>query len=135
MLAIGRALMTHPRLMLIDEMSAGLSPVVTQELLARLRRINDELGTVMLIVEQSPHRVDVVGERLYLLEQGSVVASGTFGAIGGADAIAELYLGVGRRTPSGRVTSCRNCSTTPTKSSGDSVNGAWPRPCQTWTTH
>jgi len=94
MLAIGRALMTRPRLLLIDEMSAGLAPVVTQELLAGLRRINEEMGIGMLLVEQSPHVVDIIGDRLYLLEQGSVVASGTFESVGGADAIAELYLGV-----------------------------------------
>ena len=94
MLAIGRALMAAPRLLLIDEMSAGLSPLVTQELLAGLRRVNQELGVGMLVVEQSPHLVDVIGDRLYLLEQGSVVASGTFESVGGADAIADLYLGV-----------------------------------------
>jgi branched-chain amino acid transport system ATP-binding protein len=94
MLAIGRALMTRPQLLLIDEMSAGLAPVITQELLAGLRRINEELGVSMLVVEQSPHVVDVVADRLYLLEQGSVVASGSFESVGGADAIADLYLGV-----------------------------------------
>lgn len=94
MVAIGRALMTHPRLLLIDEMSAGLSPLVTQELLGALKQVREVLGISMLIVEQSPHLVDVIGDRLYLLEQGTVVASGTFESVGGADAIADLYLGV-----------------------------------------
>ena len=101
MLAIGRALMTGPRMLLIDEMSAGLSPLVTHELLAGLQRIKDELQVSMLIVEQSPHLADVVSERVYFLEQGMVVTSGTFESVGGADALAELYLGTHDATPSG----------------------------------
>jgi branched-chain amino acid transport system ATP-binding protein len=92
MLAIGRALMTCPELLLVDEMSAGLAPVVVHELLAGLKRIN-ERGIAMLLVEQSPKLIDVVGDRLYLLDQGSVAVSGSFASIGGVDAIGELYLG------------------------------------------
>jgi ABC-type branched-subunit amino acid transport system ATPase component len=75
-------------------MSAGLSPLVTQELLRALAQVREVLRISMLVVEQSPHVVDVVGDRLYLLEQGTVIAAGSFESVGGADAIAELYLGV-----------------------------------------
>jgi branched-chain amino acid transport system ATP-binding protein len=93
MLAIGRALMCHPRVLLIDEMSAGLAPVVVHQVVRALADIRAQ-GTAVLLVEQSPHHVaDLVG-RVYLLESGHVVDTGTLDALGGADRLAELYLGV-----------------------------------------
>lgn len=93
MLAIGRALMTKPTLLLVDEMSAGLAPNLVQHLVEALDRIR-ETGMSIVVVEQSPHVIADLADRVYLLEQGRVVGAGTFKEIGGADAIAELYLGV-----------------------------------------
>ncbi|MEX2555382.1 MAG: ABC transporter ATP-binding protein [Actinomycetota bacterium] len=94
MLAIGRALMCGPTVLMVDEMSDGLSPLMTQELLAGLRRFNRERGVALLLVEQSPHLIAEVVDRVYLLEHGRVAASGTIDGVGGAGAITELYLGV-----------------------------------------
>jgi branched-chain amino acid transport system ATP-binding protein len=94
MLAVGRALMASPSVMLIDEMSAGLAPVVTERLVDGLTRIR-ETGVSVLLVEQAPHFVADVADRAYLMEQGRIVAHGTIDELGGAAAIAELYLGVG----------------------------------------
>jgi branched-chain amino acid transport system ATP-binding protein len=92
MLAIGRALMTEPRVLLVDEMSAGLAPVMAQSLVDGLVRIHD-MGVGILIVEQSPELIAGIVSRVYLLERGQVVAGGTLEEIGGARAIANLYLG------------------------------------------
>jgi branched-chain amino acid transport system ATP-binding protein len=94
MLAIGRALMASPAVMLIDEMSAGLAPVLTERLVAGLAEIRDR-GVAVVIVEQAPQQVAAVIDRAYLIEQGRVVGEGTLDDLGGAAAIAELYLGVG----------------------------------------
>jgi branched-chain amino acid transport system ATP-binding protein len=92
MLAIGRALMTEPRVLLVDEMSAGLAPVMSQSLVDGLVRIHDQ-GVGILIVEQSPELIAGIVSRLYLLERGRIVAGGTLEEIGGTRAIADLYLG------------------------------------------
>ena len=93
MLVIGRALMSSPTVMLIDEMSAGLAPVLTDRLVEGLTRIRGR-GVGILLVEQAPHLVAEVIDRAYLLEQGRVVGSGTLAELGGPAAIADLYLGV-----------------------------------------
>ena len=91
MLAIGRALMTGPRVLLVDEMSAGLAPVTARLLVESLRQIH-ERGVAMLLVEQSPHLIADVVDRVYVLDHGSVGAHGTVDEIGGVDGLAELYL-------------------------------------------
>jgi branched-chain amino acid transport system ATP-binding protein len=93
MVAIGRAMMSSPTVMLIDEMSAGLAPVITQRLVAGLDRIRRR-GIAILLVEQAPQLVASVIDRAYLLEQGVIVGEGTLDSLGGAEAIADLYLGV-----------------------------------------
>jgi branched-chain amino acid transport system ATP-binding protein len=93
MVAIGRALMSSPKVMLIDEMSAGLAPVLTDRLVEGLVRIR-ERGVAILLVEQAPHLVADVIDRAYLLEQGRIVGDGTLNELGGAEGIADLYLGV-----------------------------------------
>ena len=99
MLAIGRALMTNPRLLLVDEMSAGLAPVVAQQLVEGLVAIHHD-GVGILIVEQNPQLISDIVTRVYLLERGGIVASGELNAIGGVDAVADRYLGVeARKTP------------------------------------
>jgi len=91
MLVIGRALMTGPRVLLVDEMSAGLAPVTARLLVDSLRQIHDR-GVAMLLVEQSPHLIADVVDRVYVLDHGSVGAHGTVDEIGGVDGLAELYL-------------------------------------------
>jgi len=93
MLVIGRALMTGPRVLLIDEMSAGLAPVTARALVDSLRTIRDS-GVAILLVEQSPHLIAGVVDRVYVLERGAVTASGTVDDIGGADGLAATYLAV-----------------------------------------
>ena len=93
MVVVGRALMSGPSVMLIDEMSAGLAPVITQRLVQGLQRIREK-GVAVLLVEQAPHLVASVVDRVYLLEQGVVVGTGTLDELGGAAAVADLYLGV-----------------------------------------
>lgn len=93
MLAVGRALMTSPKLLLIDEMSAGLAPVITLQLVEALREIRG-LGVSTLLVEQSPNYLKGIVDRVHLLGSGRVVGSGTLEDVGGVEALAEHYLGV-----------------------------------------
>ena len=93
MVVIGRALMSNPKVMLIDEMSAGLAPVMTDRLVDGLTQVRAR-GVAMLLVEQAPHFVADVIDRAYLLERGSIVGAGTLAELGGASRIADLYLGV-----------------------------------------
>ena len=93
MVAIARALMTGPTTLLIDELSAGLAPTVTQVLVDALDRVR-ERGVGMLLVEQSPHVIAGIVDRVVLLEQGRVVGRGTVDALGGIDSLADLYLGL-----------------------------------------
>lgn len=93
MLAIGRALMTGPRVLAIDEMSAGLAPVLVEQLIDALVQLRGR-STAVLLVEQSPHLIAETVDRVYLLEQGRIVGAGRLTELGGADRLAELYLGV-----------------------------------------
>ena len=92
MLVIGRALMTGPRLLLVDEMSAGLAPLTARLLVESLRTIHRELGVAMLLVEQSPHLVADVLDRVYVLQGGAVTRQGTIDDIGGVEGLAAVYL-------------------------------------------
>ena len=92
MLVVGRALMTGPRLLLVDEMSAGLAPVTARVLVESLRTIHRELGIAMLLVEQSPHLIADVVDRVYVLDRGSMTIEGTVDEIGGIDGLAAVYL-------------------------------------------
>lgn len=93
MLVIGRAIMAAPSVIVIDEMSAGLAPVLVDRLVDGLVRIRDR-GVAVVLVEQAPHLIASVIDRAYLLEQGRVVGVGTLEELGGPAAIADLYLGV-----------------------------------------
>jgi branched-chain amino acid transport system ATP-binding protein len=93
MLAISRALMSHPRLLLCDEPSLGLAPIIVQELFAILGRLNKEEGVSVLLVEQNANLAMDIAHRAYLLETGSIVASGDADTIRGDDAIRKAYLG------------------------------------------
>ena len=91
MLAIGRALMTEPRVLLVDEMSAGLAPIVAQQLVDGLRAVR-ERGLAILLVEQSPALVTDVVDRVYVLDRGEIAAAGTIEEIGGTERLASIYL-------------------------------------------
>ncbi|MET0233516.1 MAG: ABC transporter ATP-binding protein [Kibdelosporangium sp.] len=93
MLAIARAMMSRPRLLLCDEISLGLAPVIVQGLFDVLRRLNADEGTALLLVEQNAELALEIAARVYLLEVGSVAASGTAEVFRDNDAIRRAYLG------------------------------------------
>lgn len=93
MLAIARALMSRPRLLLCDEPSLGLAPLITQELFGVLKTLNQEEGLSVLLVEQNANLALKVAHRVYLLETGQVVASGSAESIAGDERIRKAYLG------------------------------------------
>jgi len=93
MLAVGRALMLRPRLLLLDEPSFGLAPLIVEELFAILRRINEETGVAMLIVEQNAMLALELAEHAYLLETGRVVMDAPADVVGADESIRRSYLG------------------------------------------
>jgi branched-chain amino acid transport system ATP-binding protein len=93
MLAIARALMSRPRLLLLDEPSLGLAPLVTRELFSRLAQINQEMGTTMLVVEQNANLALDIAARGYVLEAGEFVASGSAAELKADEGVRKAYLG------------------------------------------
>jgi branched-chain amino acid transport system ATP-binding protein len=93
MCAIGRALMSEPRLLLLDEPSAGLAPVIVQQVFALVERIRTS-GLTVLIVEQNVRQVLHVVDRAYLLEAGSIRASGGAAELLAGETIQQAYLGI-----------------------------------------
>jgi branched-chain amino acid transport system ATP-binding protein len=93
MCAIGRALMSGPKLLLLDEPSAGLAPLIVQSIFELMRRIRNE-GYTVLIVEQNIQQVLKVVDRGYLIETGKIRASGTASALLNSDEVQKAYLGV-----------------------------------------
>jgi branched-chain amino acid transport system ATP-binding protein len=93
MCAIGRALMSDPKLLLLDEPSAGLAPVVVQQVFELVRRIR-ESGLTVLIVEQNVQQVLRMVDRAYLLEAGTIRAAGSAAELAASDTIKQAYLGV-----------------------------------------
>jgi branched-chain amino acid transport system ATP-binding protein len=92
MLAIGRALMAHPRLLMVDEASLGLSPTLTQEVLSALHQIRAQ-GTAVLMVEQNARAALRVADRAYVLERGRVVLTGAGTELLSDGRLTSLYLG------------------------------------------
>ncbi len=93
MCAIGRALMSRPKLLLLDEPSAGLAPVIVQSIFELMKRIRAE-GYTVLIVEQNIQQVLKVVDRAYLLETGRIRMSGSAAELLASDEIRKAYLGV-----------------------------------------
>jgi len=94
MLAMGRALMGNPKLLLLDEPSMGLSPIITREIFSLIRLINKEKGISMILVEQNAHMALEHSERTYVLENGRVTMQGPSKEIKSNVRIIEAYLGV-----------------------------------------
>lgn len=100
MLVLGRALMSHPRLMLLDEPSLGLSPILVQEIFDIIRRINREEKTAILLVEQNALAALDVAEYGYVMENGRIVLDGPADKLRTNEDVKEFYLGlseVGKR--------------------------------------
>jgi len=93
MLAVARALMLRPRLILLDEPSLGLAPLVTRELFSILEGIARDEGVTLLVVEQNANLVLRFADHAHVLEAGRVVLSGTAAEIGADDGIRRSYLG------------------------------------------
>jgi len=93
MCAIGRALMSRPKMLLMDEPSAGLAPLVVAQVFDLVHRIRAE-GLTVLIVEQNVQQVLDVVDRAYLLEVGSIRLSGTAAELKGNDFIRKSYMGL-----------------------------------------
>jgi branched-chain amino acid transport system ATP-binding protein len=93
MLAIGRALMTRPKLLMLDEPSTGLSPKLTWAVLDAIRTIRDR-GVAVLLVEQNAHQALRMSDRAYVLESGSCVLSGRGPELAEDDRVRTAYLGL-----------------------------------------
>jgi branched-chain amino acid transport system ATP-binding protein len=93
MLAVSRALMLHPRLLLLDEPSFGLAPLVVQDIFSIMRAINAEEGVSVLLVEQNAGLALDLANNAYVLETGQVVMSGTSEAVRSDEAVRRAYLG------------------------------------------
>ena len=110
MVAVARAMMSKPRLLMLDEPSLGLAPRMVDELLAIARRIADA-GTTVLTVEQNVKKALAVADRGYVLERGALVASGPARLLARSSVIREAYLGAGKsdaKNPSSPMTQRRS---------------------------
>ncbi len=94
MLAIGRALMSNPKILLLDEPSMGLSPIITREIFSLIRLINGEKGITMMLVEQNAHMALEHSHRTYVLENGRITLQGMSSEMKHDPRIIEAYLGV-----------------------------------------
>ncbi|MFM7175075.1 MAG: ABC transporter ATP-binding protein [Caldilinea sp.] len=92
MLAIGRALMSRPRLLLLDEPSMGLAPLLVEQIFRIVRSINEQ-GTTILLVEQNAHAALSIAHRAYVLETGTVVLEGPASEVLASSQVREAYLG------------------------------------------
>jgi branched-chain amino acid transport system ATP-binding protein len=92
MLAIGRALMSHPEILFLDEPSMGLAPLLVQEIFNIIQSIN-QAGTTILLVEQNARMALQIATRAYVIETGSIVLSGTGAELSESEEIKKAYLG------------------------------------------
>ena len=95
MLAIGRALMAKPKLVMLDEPSLGLSPLLVQEVFGIIRRINQEAGITILLVEQNARLALSVADYAYVMESGRIVLDGEPDRLRDNEDVKEFYLGLG----------------------------------------
>lgn len=97
MLTIAGALMCDPELLLVDELSLGLAPLVIEDLMERLRTIHRDLGVTVLLVEQNAHVALEIADYGYVMESGRIVLDGTPERLRGHQDVREFYLGQGER--------------------------------------
>ncbi len=94
MVAIGRSLMSRPKLLMLDEPSLGIAPLLTAEIAAAIRRLNKETGIAVLLVEQNARLALKMAHRAYVLEQGAVIREGSGAELLADPAVQKAYLGV-----------------------------------------
>ena len=92
MLAVGRALMAKPRLIMMDEPSLGLAPLVVKDIFSIIRRINDE-GTTVLLIEQNANAALKIANRGYVMQTGNITMTGTGMELLNDQSVREAYLG------------------------------------------
>ena len=97
MLALGRALVSGPRLLLVDELSLGLAPLIVQTIYKQLRVVGDTLGTAMLVVEQNARLALEFAATAFVLDRGRIVLSGTAAEVASSAVMQESYLGTQRK--------------------------------------
>jgi branched-chain amino acid transport system ATP-binding protein len=95
MLVIGRALVAHPRLLLLDEPSLGLAPLVVKEIFRIIKRINEEQGTTIILVEQNANMALQIAHYGYVMENGKIVMEGKAEELKENPDVREFYLGMG----------------------------------------
>ncbi|WP_082127031.1 ABC transporter ATP-binding protein [Allosalinactinospora lopnorensis] len=96
MLAIGRALMARPRLLMLDEPSLGLAPRLVEEIFGHIARLNQELGTTVLVVEQNARQALGIADHGYVMERGRIVLDGSAAELRENPDVKEFYLGIGK---------------------------------------
>ena len=92
MLAIGRALMSHPKLLMLDEPSMGLAPILVSQVFDMIKHLN-ETGTTILLVEQNAEKALAIADRAYVMETGAITLSGTGAELAASEKVREAYLG------------------------------------------
>ena len=92
MLAMGRALMSHPKLLMLDEPSMGLAPILVEQIFDIIRQLHKN-GTTILLVEQNAQMALSVADRAYVLETGKITLSGTGKELAESDEVRKAYLG------------------------------------------
>lgn len=95
MLAIGRALMARPTLLMLDEPSLGLAPLLVQEIFGYIKRLNEEQGLTVLVIEQNARRALEIADHGYIMEQGRIVLEGPAKDLSENPDVKEFYLGLG----------------------------------------
>ena len=93
MLAVGRALMNDPKILLMDEMSLGLAPIVISEIFEKIKELN-KAGMSILLIEQNARQALRIADRAYVIENGSIALEGTGQELLNNDQVKEAYLGL-----------------------------------------
>jgi branched-chain amino acid transport system ATP-binding protein len=97
MLALGRGLVSGPKLLLVDELSLGLAPLIVQAIYRQLRVVGKTLGTAILVVEQNARLALEFAATAYILDRGRIVLSGPAAEVAASELVKESYLGAARQ--------------------------------------